>query len=321
MRGRKACVDLGLAKPAAIRDVRPPPSGSPALRLLRRSFRFAIEAFRLFLADDGWAIASHIALSALMSMFPFFLVLTAIAGIFGSKDLADEAARILLEAWPEEVSAPIATEIHAVLTGAHGQVLTVGVLLALYFASSGIESLRIGLNRAYSMTEPRPIWLLRLESIGYVIVAAVALLALSFLVVLAPVIWRTALRYVPALEPLSDIITLARFVIASVLLIVTLILVHLWLPAGRRKFKEILPGILVTLVLWLATGILFGRYLSDYAFTYSIYYAGLASVMIALVFLYLTACIFIYGGELNAVIQKARTERTLAAAEKRIDGT
>ena len=288
---------------------------------LRRNCQCAIAAFRNFLADDGWAIASHIALSALMSIFPFFLVLTAIAGMVGSKDLADEAARILLEAWPEEVSAPIATEIHAVLTGAHGQVLTVGVLLALYFASSGIESLRIGLNRAYSMIDARPIWLLRLESIGYVIVAAVALLALSFLVVLAPVIWRTALKYVPALEPLSDIITLTRFVVATVLLIVALILVHLWLPAGRRKFKEILPGILVTLILWLATGILFGRYLSDYAFTYSIYYAGLASVMIALVFLYLTACIFIYGGELNAVIQKARIERALAAAEKPIGGT
>lgn len=286
------------------------------MRLLRRSFRLAVEAFRQFIADDGWAIASHIALSALMSMFPFFLVLTAIAGIFGSKSLADEAARILLEAWPEEVSAPIALEIHAVLTGAHGQVLTVGVLLALYFASSGIESLRIGLNRAYSMIDPRPIWLLRLESIGYVIVAAIALLALSLLVVLAPVIWRTAVKYVPALEPLSDIITLARFAIATALLVITLILVHLWLPAGRRRFKEILPGIIVTLVLWLAAGTLFGRYLSDYAFTYSIYYAGLASVMIALVFLYLTAGIFIYGGELNAVIHKARIERDLKATEE-----
>jgi len=304
-----------------VRDIASRQQDFPALRLLRRSFRYAVEAFRLFLADDGWAIASHIALSALMSMFPFFLVLTAIAGIFGSKDLADEAARILLEAWPEEVSAPIATEIHAVLTGAHGQVLTVGVLLALYFASSGIESLRIGLNRAYSMVDPRPVWLLRLESIAYVIVAAAALLALSLLVVLAPVIWRTALRYVPALEPLSGIITLARFLIASVLLIVALILAHLWLPAGRRRFRDILPGVLVTLILWLAAGTLFGRYLSDYAFTYSIYYAGLASVMIALVFLYLTACIFIYGGELNAVIQKARAERALKAAEKAVEGT
>ena len=289
------------------------------MHILRRSLHFALEAFRCFLADDGWAIASHIALSALMSMFPFFLVLTAIAGIFGSKYLADEAARILLEAWPEEVSAPIALELHAVLTGAQGRVLTTGIVLALYFASSGIESLRIGLNRAYNMIDPRPAWQLRLESIAYVILAAVALLALSFLVVLAPVIWRAALKYLPALEPLSDVITLARLTIASVLLIVTLVLVHLWLPAGRRRLTEILPGVIVTLVLWLAAGILFGRYLADYAFTYSIYYAGLASVMIALVFLYLTACIFIYGGELNAVIHKARIDRGRARPKQARD--
>jgi membrane protein len=280
------------------------------LVLLRRWYRLAMDAYWQFLVDDGWAIASHIALSALMSMFPFFLVLTAIAGMVGSTDLADEAARIVLEAWPEEVAAPIALEIHAVLVGAHGQVLTVGALLALYFASSGIESLRIGLNRAYNIVDRRSFWLLRLESIGYVILGAIALLALSFLVLLAPVIWKAALRYVPGLAPFADIVTVARLTIATVLLIVTLFFVHLWLPAGRRRFREILPGIVVTLILWLAAGILFGRYLADFAFTYSVYYAGLASVMIALAFLYFTACIFIYGGELNAIIQKKRLETT-----------
>jgi len=306
-----------LAKPAAIRDVIEAHRERRALSFLRRSFRYALEAFWQFAADDGWAIASHIALSALMSMFPFFLVLTAITGIIGSDNLADEAARIVLEAWPEEVSAPIAQEIHNVLSGAHGRVLTVGALLALYFASSGIESLRIALNRAYSVVDSRPVLLLRLESIGYVIVAAVSLLSLSFLVVLAPIMWRIAVKYVPALEPFSDIVTFARFAIATVLLVVALILVHLWLPAGRRKFREIAPGILVTLLLWLGAGIVFGRYLSDYAFTtYSIYYAGLSSVMIALVFLYLTACIFIYGGELNAVIQKERGKAAVAEAKK-----
>lgn len=276
------------------------------MNFLRNSFHVAIEALRRFLADDGWAIASHIALSLLMALFPFFLVLTALAGMFGSKDLADEAARILLEAWPEEVSAPIAREIHTVLSGAHGQLLTISLALAVYFSSGGIESLRIGLNRAYNATDPRSFLLLRLESIGYVLVSAVALLALSFLVVLAPLIWRAVLRAVPALEPFYGVITFARYAIASFLLIVTLIVVHLWLPAGRRRFSEVMPGILVTLVLWLAAGALFGRYLADYAFTYSIYYAGLASPMIALVFLYVSASIFVYGGELNSVIMERK---------------
>ena len=274
------------------------------VNLLRRSYHNAVEAFRRFLADDGWAIASNIALSVLMAIFPFFLVLTALAGIFGSKDLADEAARIVLEAWPEQVSAPIAREIHTVLSGAHGQLLTVSALLSLYFASSGIESLRIGLNRAYNGVDPRSMILLRLESIGYVLVSAVALLALSFLVVLAPLIWRTALYYVPAIEPFDALITVARYAVATILLIVVLTLVHLWLPAGKRRFIEIAPGILVTLVLWLVAGAAFGRYLADYAFTYSVTYAGLASPMIALVFLYVSASIFVYGGELNSVIMK-----------------
>jgi membrane protein len=276
------------------------------VRLLSHSYRVAVDAFRRFNADDGWAVASHIALSALMSMFPFFLVLTAFAGIFGSNDLADEAARIVLEAWPVEVSAPIALEIHSVLMSARAGVLTVGVVLAFYFASSGIESLRIGLNRAYSVTESRPWWLLRLESIGYMLVGAAALLALSFFVVLAPLIWKTALKYLPGLALFADLVTFARFGIASLVLIVALFIAHLWLPAGRRTFWEILPGILVTLVLWLVAGALFGRYLADFAFTYSIYYAGLASPMIALVFLYVSASIFVYGGELNAAIARAR---------------
>ena len=281
--------------------------------LLKKIWRVALDAFWQFNADDGWAIASHIALSTLMAMFPFFLVLTALAGMIGSQDLADEAANLLLEAWPEEVANPISREIHNVLVGAHGQVLTVGVVLAIYFASSGIESLRIGLNRAYTCVETRPVWLLRIESIGYVILAAVGLLALSFLVLLAPLIWTTLLRRFPAIEPFGDVVTFVRFAVATVLLIVPLIVVHKWLPAGQRSFGEIAPGILVTLALWFVTGITFGRYLADFAFTYSVYYAGLASPMIALAFLYFTASIFIYGGELNAVIRKLREKSAEAA--------
>jgi membrane protein len=284
-------------------------SGAVAVETLNRSWRVALDAFYQFNADDGWAIASHIALSSLMALFPFFLVLTAVAGIFGSNELADEAARLALEAWPAEVAAPIALEIHSVLTSAQGEVLTIGVVLALFFASSGIESLRIGLNRAYAVVEARPFWLLRLESIGYVIVGTIGVLALSFLVLLAPLIWRTALKYMPALEPFGDIITFVRLAVATVLIVVPLIIVHLWLPAGRRSFREVIPGIIATLALWLIGGTLFGRYLADFAFTYSIYYAGLASPMIALVFLYLTASIFIYGGELNAMILKLKPRK------------
>jgi membrane protein len=276
------------------------------VKFLRTACRIAYDAFRLFIADDGWAIASHIALSTLMALFPFLIVLTALAGFVGSKQLADEAAGILLGAWPQEVALPIAAEIHRVLTTARGDVLTLGVALATYFSSSGVESLRIGLNRAYDVEEARGWWLLRLESIAYVLVGAVALIALAFLVVLGPLIFATAARFAPWLAPLEGLVTFGRLAAASFVLVLALVLVHLWLPAGRRRLIEIAPGVLATLVLWLAGGLLFARYLDGFSSAYVATYAGLASVMIALVFLYLSASIFIYGGELNAAIKRAR---------------
>jgi len=273
--------------------------------------RIASDAFRHFAADDGWAIASHIALSTLMALFPFLIVVTALAGfIFGSQDLADEAARILLEAWPKAVAGPIAEDITGVLTNMRGDVLTFGVLFALYFASSGVESLRIGLNRAYNAVEPRAWWLMRLESILYVLVGAVAMLAFSLLVVLAPLIWGKLVYYLPRLAPFDFLVTFTRYAVAVVVLVIALMIVHLWLPAGRRSFAEIAPGIVATLVLWMASGAAFGRYLASYAFAYVSMYAGLASAMVALVFLYVCASIFIYGGELNSVIMMAREKKS-----------
>jgi membrane protein len=277
------------------------------LHILGIFYRVTIDAYYKFLADDGWAIASHIALSALMALFPFLILVTALAGfLFGSTQLADEVANIVLQMWPTEVASPIASEIRRVLLGARSDLLTIGVALAIYFASSGIESLRIGLNRAYGVSESRSWWILRLESIGYVLIAAVGLLVLSFLVVLAPLIFASAVRYVPLLEPLWFMFNFLRIAVASVVLIVALVIVHKWLPAGRRQLVTVTPGIVVTLLLWLIAGELFGDYLARFAYTYVTYYAGLASAMIALVFLYVIATIFIFGGELNAAILRWR---------------
>ncbi len=272
-----------------------------------------MDAFYRFNADDGWAIASHIALSALMALFPFLIVVTAVAGFFGTKELADEVALILLEAWPTQVATPISAEIHNVLTTARGGVLTVGVALAIFFASSGIESLRIGLNRAYNLTELRSWWVLRLELIAYVLVAAVSLLVLAFLIVLAPLIFTTVVRFVPWLEPLWPLLNFVRFSVTAIVLVAALFIAHKWLPSGSRPLSTILPGMIATLVLWLVAGEVFGRYLADFAYTYVSYYAGLASAMIALVFLYLIASIFIYGAELNTIIMELREKRAKAA--------
>jgi membrane protein len=277
------------------------------VRQIRYVYLVVMDAFYEFLADDGWAIASHIALSALMALFPFLIVLTSLAGFFGSKELADQAAGLMLQIWPKQVAASLSGEIHDVLTTTRGDALTIGAVLAVYFASNGVEALRVALNRAYSVIETRRWYWLRLESIGYTLIAAFTALAMAFLIVLGPLIIEAARRHIPLIvESNEQLLSVARYGVTITALIVALFILHLWVPAGRRGFLQILPGITFTMVASLVSGVVFGQYLARFANNYVTMYAGLASVIIALVFLYFIAAIFVYGGELNAAIIKSR---------------
>jgi membrane protein len=277
------------------------------VKQLRYVFHVVIDAFYTFLADDGWAIASHIALSTLMALFPFLIVLTSLAGFFGSKELADQAAGLLLQVWPKLVADQLSSEVHDVLTTTRGDILTIGAALAVYFASNGVEALRIALNRAYAVAETRRWYWLRLESIGYTLVAAFTSLAMAFLIVLGPLMIEAARRHIPFfVESNERILNFARYGITITALTIALFILHAWVPAGRRSFLQILPGIIFTMVASLISGIVFGQYLARFANNYVTMYAGLASVIIALVFLYFIAAIFVYGGELNAAIIKSQ---------------
>src|SRR5690242_4145055 len=174
-----------------------------------------------------------------MAMFPFLIVLTSLAGFFGSKDLADQATALMLQTWPTQVADALSSQLHDVLTTTRTDALTIGGGLALYFASNGVEALRTALNRAYAVIEPRRWYWLRLESIGYTLVAAFASLAMAFLIVLGPLILESARNHIPFfVESNERLLFYARYGITISALVVALLILHAWLPAGRRGFLQ-----------------------------------------------------------------------------------
>src|ERR1700759_4141622 len=253
-----------------------------------------------------------------MALFPFLIVITSLAGFFGSKELADQAASLFLQTWPPQVASTISGQIHEVLTTTRTDALTAGAVLAVYFASNGAEPPRVALNRAYAVVEPRRWYWLRLESIGYTLVAAITSLAMALLIVLGPLIIEAVRSYLPLLVDANErFLHVSRYSIAIGALVAALFILHAWLPAGRRSFLQILPGIIFTMAASLVAGIAFGQYLARFADRYVTMYAGLASVIIALVFLYFIAAIFVLGGEMNYAIIKSRLPRgvSLQAAQ------
>ncbi len=244
---------------------------------MRKLVSIVWSAGEKFLADDGWAIASYIGLTLLMSLFPFLIFVAAMAGFLGSAELAKEAAGLIFAEWPKEVAGPIAEQVSNVLTAPRGGLLTLGAVLASYFASSAIEALRVGLNRAYGLVEIRPWWLLRLQSLILVFVGSLALLALAFLVVLGPLILDGLSAWLPRVAAAREILTFARLGVAAFMLAVSLFLAHLILPAHRPRLVDLLPGVALTFVGSIAFGEAFGAYLSEFVRWRSTYRAGRSS--------------------------------------------
>lgn len=265
--------------------------------------RVVWDAVGHFIDDDGWSMASHLAISALMALFPFLIFAAALAGFFGAQAFGDTAVHLVFDTWPEQIAKPIATEVVAVLSVQRSDFLTLSVILAAYFASNGIEALRTSLNRAYRVVETRHLLWRRLQSLLFVVVATIGILVISVLLVVAPLLATFAETRLDWIAPFIGTISGWRFVIASAVIVLGLVVVHLWLPAGRRRFVDVVPGIVFTLVAWLIGSTIFANYL-DRFHSYVTTYAGLASIMIAIVFLYIVSVIFILGGELNASIRR-----------------
>ncbi len=279
---------------------------SNKLDLLRRivaTRRVLYDAVGHFYDDDGWAMASHLAISALMALFPFLIFATTLASFLGADAFAETAVHLVFDTWPEQIAAPIAREVVNVLTVPRTDLLTYGVVLAAYFASNGVEALRTSLNRAYRVVETRSIWYRRTQSLIFVLIATISFVAISVLLVFAPIIARILEAKFDWIQPYMGTITVWRFTVASAVIVFGLFAVHIWLPAGHRRFLSIIPGIIFTLVAWVLGSTIFAAYLDTFS-SYVTTYAGLASIMIAVVFLYIVSAIFILGGELNAAISR-----------------
>ena len=119
------------------------------------SGRVGLDVLNHFNDDDGWAMASHVSLTTLMSIFPFLIFVAALAGFIGDIKLADILTDFLFSSWPRTIADPIVSEVHRAVANASGGLITGSALVAFCLASAGVGAVRSALNRAYRAAEQR----------------------------------------------------------------------------------------------------------------------------------------------------------------------
>lgn len=283
----------------------------PLPRPVARLLRAAIEALRRFNAKGGWVLSSHVAMSIMLALFPFILFVVALGGFLSGhfdivtyvedREALNETAELIFGAWPDAIQAPIVAELRRVLAADNTSLMTVGGLLTLFFASNGVDAVREAMTRAYHDIDTRPYWKTRALCLAFVLLGAVAVLAAGALAVAGSLYTRLAVEQLDW----SALDWLARggfgVIVIDAMPVIMVLAAHYWLPARRHSLRQILPGVVLTILGWMAAGRAFSWYVAAFG-SYSATYAGLAGAMAALIFLYLISAILILGAEFNGAL-------------------
>ena len=215
--------------------------------------------------DGGLAIASNVALSLLLSLFPFLMLVAALVRFYGEPELASQVVDLVLGHWPADSAKPIADQIGVLLDQPPSEFFSISTLIALVLASNGIENARDGLNRAYKVVETRSFFWRRVQGALFVLVGALGLILAAVILIATPFVWSFFVERVPLIGDFAFTVTLAQYGLACSILGLVLLAFHLFLPNVSKPRPKIIVGIVVTIFGILIGSKLFGLYLQTIA--------------------------------------------------------
>ena len=261
---------------------------------------------KAFDEEDLLSNAAQVAYFFLFALFPLLLFLVSIFGIaLGSDaDLRAEMFQYLRQTMPGSAYDLVKNTIDQVTESSSGGKLTFGLLVALYSASAGLDSLRIALNGVYNLAETRPWWKTKLLSIAMTLgLGALLTLALGIIFYGGKFVDLIFDSIGLGLES-PFVLGVLQFLIMAIVLLTMFALVYNYLPQHKKPgWTWITPGAIVGIILWLVLSFAFRLYLS-YFNTYDATYGSLGAVIILMLWLYLTALVILFGGSMNAALQE-----------------
>lgn len=263
--------------------------------------------------DRVLGLSAEVAFFALLSLPPAMLAILGglgyVASAFGPdvvepvRDrVLDVAGTFLTRQTVQDVLAPLVDDL---LSEGRADIISIGVVVALWSASRATNVLMEAVRVAYDVKERRPLFKRRLLALGLTLAGMLGAVLLLPVLVVGPRFGA----YVAAPLGLSQVIeALFRFlywpVVAALGILFLAALYHLALPE-RTPWRRDLPGAVVALVLWLAGGTVMRLY-ARWSIEANSAFGPLAAPVVILLWLYATAVAMLLGAEVNAELEKIR---------------
>src|SRR5215218_2168674 len=265
--------------------------------------------------------AAALAYRGLFGLFPFVLTLVVLVGALGFPDFFDRAmdqARTQSSGYVPQQLEPVVEQareqvrpllgmIERAEKQAGGKLLFFGVAVALWSVSAVARTLTEAFNVAYQVAETRRWWKQLVLSLAFGPVLALVVIVSVALMLVGPQLVGSIAALVDLDELFVRLWGWLRFPVALLLLAVVLSVVYRFGPNAKQRFRSVVPGAALSVVLWAISSVGFSFYLANFA-NYGVTYGSLGAAVGLLFYLYLCASVVLFGAELNAAISRPITD-------------
>jgi membrane protein len=277
-------------------------SGTSSSRLsLRGWVDIFKKAGKSFIADDCIGLSQQVAFSALLAFLPTVILVIGVLGLFGPGPF-NSLEHFIGSVAPKSVVdiIDLAKEDAAHNKSGSALALALAVVLAFWAATGAMSSVVKAVNRAYEYVETRPVWKVRLISLGLVLATGLVLVGTFLLIIFGGNLGDAIARRTPLDGGFKVFWNIARWPVAFVAVLLFLELIYYVAPNREsRTWRWLTPGAIVGSLAWLGLSGLFALYTS-YSSSYNRTYGSLAGGIILVLWLYYSAWAILFGAELNS---------------------
>jgi membrane protein len=263
--------------------------------------------FKAFSADNITDWAAALTYYGVLALFPALIALISVVGLLGSST-SDTLIMNVEQSAPGPARDIVVGALEGLASsgGAAGIAFVIGLVLALNSASSYVAAFSRASNSIYDVEEGRPVWKLKPQQIGTVLVLIIVLVLIVLGVAISGPLATQVGNLVGAGDTAVLIWDIAK--IPVILLLVSFLFAFLYWAAPNVKqpgFKFVSPGGVVALAIWIVASLLFAFYVANFG-SYNKTYGSLGGVIAFLVWLWITNIAILFGAEFNSELQRSQ---------------
>ncbi len=260
---------------------------------------YAKNLYRVFFEHKVTAMAAQMSFFLLLCLFPFLLL---ISSLLSSSDVAGEFFGYMLG----ENASSYLSALLTVPQDSGGGYTFLGSIVVLYSVSKSLMAFSRAFDTAYEIgTKPR--YLIKLVSSMIFVAAFIALIVVAvFVGTLGGDFALSVMEFFGFTEYTAQLLNVLRYVFSAASVFFSFVLIYKWLPSVKVKFKDVFAGAALCTGGIAIFSVGFSVYAS-YSFMNSPIQSTIGTVMLVLLWLYITSIIIILGAELNSLIARRKS--------------